>query len=659
MGKYNFINLHKVILRNFSLYKKKGKLFEVNESINQGVYCLAGANGLGKTTFLNAINYGLTGIVLEPNKEVYIPNEIVKWNKGYTERYFQGRIKSADNLKAEVELIISINKVFIRIIRGFANREEVRLLEIYKTENNKKILLFNTNKLSPKELQNKYEEIITKETGIGKFDYFMFFQLYVLTFDENRRLLFWDDRASTSALSIAFNENTLDTDKVLEIKKQMEEYESYGRNARWEATQTKKEIDKLLASNSQKKKSGFKILQKEFYDIHKEIEKNERTYNEINIEYDTLLKRQNIINSEVLHLKVAYKKLFSQYSEPRSKLLQNPIVKLAKKENQCYLCNAQGHNVIEVIEKKLYSSTTCPSCDTPINNENKEVQANLLKKIKDIDNELSKKSKKLDSLILDAETKKVEFDKSEVQLGNSKKKLQKFEKENSSIVFEKTGNKPIDSLIDQYTKLYEKSDKKAKDFYNKRDKLKPEYDQLISKLDEGFKEAKEVFIPLFKKIAYNFIGINLNIYPQRKGKDFVLFFEMKDTARTASHHVSESQRFFLDIALRMALAVHLSNKNNSALMLIDTPEGSLDIAYESRVGRMFSEFVSEFNQNILMTANINSSQLLVSLAEGCGSNKMQFRRMLDWTDMNDIQKEGEHLFNIVYKNIESTLKKFK
>ncbi len=128
------------------------------------------------------------------------------------------------------------------------------------------------------------------------------------------------------------------------------------------------------------------------------------------------------------------------------------------------------------------------------------------------------------------------------------------------------------------------------------------------------------------------------------------------TVRTESFQVSESQRFFLDIALRMALATYLSKENNEATMLIDTPEGSLDIAYESRVGKMFADFVVDYNQNMMMTANTNASQLLISLAEKCRENKMQFRRMLDWTDLNEIQKEGEYFFEKVFKNIEIALK---
>ena len=175
----------------------------------------------------------------------------------------------------------------------------------------------------------------------------------------------------------------------------------------------------------------------------------------------------------------------------------------------------------------------------------------------------------------------------------------------------------------------------------------------MAKTNSAYKDAEHVFVPLFKHFANSFIGLNLNILPQRKGKDFSLFFEMKGTARTESHQLSESQRFFLDIALRMALVVFLSKK---ATMLIDTPEGSLDIAYENRVGKMFADFVTKYNQNIVMTANINASQLLISLAEECGAQKMQFRRMLEWTDPTEIQKEGEHLFERVYKNIELALK---
>ena len=654
-GKYNFWKIEKVIIRNFSLYSKKNTTIEVNEDINDGVYCLAGANGLGKTTFLNAINYGLTGIVLEPNKEVFSPDDIVKSNKDYTKRYFKGRISAEDEDKAEIEILISVDNKFIKIIRGFKERGNLKYLEFYKSSNNIKNSLLDTKKLTPTELSSNYEKIITNITGFGKYDYFLFYQLYVLTFDENRRMLFWDNRASNNALSIAFNENITDTERLIHLKSKMDKFESVGRNDRWQATQTKNKLEELISDQREKDNPEYKTIQNDFFTLTKSKDKQENIFEEVNIEYDTLLKRQNIINSEILQLRLSYRKLFSEYSEPRSKLLENHLVKIAKKNKECFVCGAEGNQVIENIEKKLYDDC-CPLCNTTINNENTKIQDQLLSKIKKNDQNLSKRNADLEEIILETETKKVELDSAEIKLNSFKNKLKKFLKDNSKISFTNTGNAPLDNVIEQYKFQFDEFDKKSKESYKKRDNLKPEYDTLLKKVDEGYNSAKKVFVPLFKKIAFNFIGINLNIYPKRKGRNFVLVFEMKDTARTASHQLSESQRFFLDIALRMSLAVYLSNLNNPSTMLIDTPEGSLDIAYENRVGIMFAEFVKEYEQNIIMTANINASQLLVSLAEKCGSKNMKFRRMLEWTELSDIQKEGEHLFNKVYSNIEQALK---
>ena len=223
-GKYNFIKLQKIILRNFSLYKKKGKIYEVNEDINEGVYCLAGANGLGKTTFLNAINYGLTGVVLEPNKEVYSPSEIVASNKKYTERYFIGRIDKKSEAKAEIEILFTVNDKSFRIIRSFFERDELRLLEIFRTEGQKRISSFKSKNESPKELNSQFQKSLASEIGFANFDYFIFYQLYILTFDENRRMIFYDDRASSQALAIAFNSNPEDADKIIELTRRIEKH---------------------------------------------------------------------------------------------------------------------------------------------------------------------------------------------------------------------------------------------------------------------------------------------------------------------------------------------------------------------------------------------------------------------------------------------------
>lgn len=654
-SRFSFPQIEKVNINGFSLYSKNGEVINVSEEINQGVYCLAGANGLGKTTFLNAINYALTGIVLEPERNVLSPDDIVEINRKYTESYFNGRIKARDKEKAEIEILLRINDKYVRIIRSFFRRNELIDLEYYGLDGDRKVsILDSSKKLSPKDLQKAFEQIITEEIGIGKYSHYLFFQLYVFTFDENRRMLFWDDDASNSALSVAFNANLEDTDKLLSLSREMDKLESAARNARYQASLIKNKIDELTKDATKKSEKDEQELRKEYFGLVETEKKNEEIFENLNTEYDNLLKRQNLINSEIFQHKLNYKRLFSKYSEPRSNLLENPIVKVAKKNHECYLCGSKGHHVIENLEKKLYADN-CPACDTPINNGNNEIQDDLLNQIKSVDEELAKKNAHLEDLLLESETKKVELVKAEHNLKISRNKRAEFESINSKISFEKTGDAPLDTVLDEYRKQFDHLDRESKQFYKDRDNLKPKYENLLHKVDEGYKEAEELFVPLFKKLAKSFIGIDLNIYIRKKGRNLALYFEMQDSARTSSHQLSESQRFFLDIALRMALGVHLSKDNNPSTMLIDTPEGSLDIAYENRVGKMFGEFIVKYHQNILMTANINASRLLVSLAEECGAKKMYFRRMLQWTDLNEIQKEGEHLFNEVYSSIDKAL----
>ena len=411
MSKYNFPKVENIIIRNFSLFSKNGEVYEINEKIDEGVYCLAGANGLGKTTFLNALNYGLTGIVLAPNKEVLSPQEIVQVNKRFTSRYFDGRI--VDKKNAEIEISLKINNKYYKFIRGFFEIDSLRYLEIFKIDNNNnKIPFISTENLTPKELKNKYETEITNDIGINNFEYFIFLQLYVLTFDENRRMIFWDKHASSHTLSIAFNTNTEDAEKLITIKRKMDKLESDARNSRWQATQIDKKRENLISNyegNTDKEtiKIDYKYLLKE----HEAI-KNE--YHNVKIEYDTLLKKQSYLNSEILHLRIEHTKLFSIYSEPRSKLLNNAYINMSLSKKECIVCGAKSEQIIESIQNNLYKEN-CPLCNTKINDNKEQEQNQLLVEIEKNDDKISRRNNELENITLKSSDKKLEFEKVEYE----------------------------------------------------------------------------------------------------------------------------------------------------------------------------------------------------------------------------------------------------
>ena len=78
------------------------------------------------------------------------------------------------------------------------------------------------------------------------------------------------------------------------------------------------------------------------------------------------------------------------------------------------------------------------------------------------------------------------------------------------------------------------------------------------------------------------------MYPKFYGKD-----------RQESTNVSKSQRFFLDQAFRMAYGrtIYLDQAGSPGFYIAETPEGSLDLAYERNVAKMYLEFADGWSLN--------------------------------------------------------------
>lgn len=652
-GRFSFPRIENIILRNFSLFTKDGKIYEVNEKIKGGVYCLAGANGLGKTSLLTAVNYGLTGIVLEPKNKIAVPKEIFKKNKRYTARYFEGRIKAQDKGEAEIEIDFSINNKHYKIVRGFFDLQELRNLEIYEEKNKKKIPLISTSDLSPKELNKKYEEELTKDIGLKYFEDFIFLQLFLFTFDESRRIIFWDALGSQIVLSMAFHTEQDGAERLTELRTSMEKRESNGRNKRWQANQVMKKIKDL-----ESKKPGSENpeeIAEQYREICENYDETKKIYQNTKIEYDELLKSHSKLAYEKVILRNKLTDLFSRYSKPRSKLLNNTEVKKSIEDKECFLCGAGGEQVQSKIESNI-NTDKCPLCGTGIMDDvRSREQDELHNEIEKIDKQIGSKKEALENIVIGLNEKEKTLKKIKFEFEEIEEEKKKFEGMYDYILPDTNRSGGVAFLVEQYREQYKELDKEAKEEYKKRDELKPEYKQLQQKLKTAYKSAEIQFLPIFQRLAKSFIGLDLSIKIEKKTNLLSLSLILQDTVRTEFHQLSESQRFFLDIALRMSLTIYMSQQGQEGAMYIDTPEGSLDIAYESRAGKMFADFVKS-NHRIFMTANINASQLLIALAKECGASRMQLRRMLEWIDLSEVQKDGEELFDRAYQNIEEAMK---
>lgn len=191
-----------------------------------------------------------------------------------------------------------------------------------------------------------------------------------------------------------------------------------------------------------------------------------------------------------------------------------------------------------------------------------------------------------------------------------------------------------------------------------RNKLVSEAQRLQKDLKIVYMEAQRDFLPIFQNLSEKFTGLPVTIHmdsvQRDKKPEFTFTLEIGDSTRQYEHQLSESQRFFIDIALRMALVLYLSGSGQQTMMLIDTPEGSLDIAYEINAGEMLADFVQQ-SQQLILTGNINSSGLVKALAKKCGRTKFELHRMIDWANLSDVQLSHLKLFGDALDEIERQL----
>jgi DNA repair exonuclease SbcCD ATPase subunit len=199
----------KARLDNFSLYSAKKT---IGIAFAKGAFCLAGANGLGKSTFLAVINFGLTGIVADPSRKFESVDEYYSYSLGFADEFFDGRVEEGDRERAQVSLDFEIGPKLFHLTSGVFERERLRAFSVETT--NGQGLELDGRRLTPSDRHRQFVQTLPAEIGLDSFEQFVFLQQFVFTFDERRHLLFWDERVLEQALHLCFGLDPKDADKA-------------------------------------------------------------------------------------------------------------------------------------------------------------------------------------------------------------------------------------------------------------------------------------------------------------------------------------------------------------------------------------------------------------------------------------------------------------
>jgi len=137
-----------------------------------------------------------------------------------------------------------------------------------------------------------------------------------------------------------------------------------------------------------------------------------------------------------------------------------------------------------------------------------------------------------------------------------------------------------------------------------------------SRVNKIFQQLIECFLE--EKCSLSFKMIQAR--PSQSGRFFnypSLRFEMTaagfegEQIRSSPDDVSESQREFIDLAFRMALA-EASAHSGAASMVIETPEASLDAVFMTRAADMLKAFATG-PRSVVVTSNLTNTAMIPAL----------------------------------------------
>jgi DNA repair exonuclease SbcCD ATPase subunit len=644
--------VEKVTLRRFSLFTANPN---AEFTSGEGVLCIVGANGIGKSTLLSAINFCLTGIVSEPNRSFKSMDEYYRFSRDFSSRYFRGRIDGNDEDEAEITLSFHLGSYIYEIRRGMFEPDELRAFTVTNRDNNAVVLA--TENSTRGERHNAYAARFVEDSGVSSFEEFVFLQHFVFTFDEQRRTLFWDQGVLERALYRAFGWQPDMAKQADNFRREIDKEDSNVRNRQWDATRLRKRINEIrahsqAASGAQQRfdtlTGDHEALTRQFEEEHKVLRELEDALKDSNLRIAELSVRETALRDE-------YARYFDRRFDTRPPLVQHPLIAQSLDECVCGLCGNEAKVAIANIHAKAKASV-CPLCDSPLRTE--VFPESDTSRLQEIDRELTQTKQALHDVLKTIESLRTKETEARQKFNSTKEKLDEFDRQNNATLegLRQLLN-PSDSKVSlsDYRNQLASLEKEKTTAYNRREALKRQLLELQSTLELQYIQAEKVFVPRFAELANRFLGMPLSVQMDaRQAVGLNLIVTVNGNTRRQQQQLSESQRFFLDIALRMALTEHMSDPSSRGGMFIDTPEGSLDIAYEKRAGDMLAMF-AEAGHRIVMTANLNTSQLLLALAHRCGQKGMTLCRMTDWAELSDVQKEEEDLFDKAYQQIEKAM----
>jgi hypothetical protein len=583
---------------------------KVELTIKSGISVILGGNGLGKTTLMQALVYGMTGGVSEEIEE----DKRLRWGHAY----FRSRLAAKNLRTARVTVSYNLGKERLSVRRG--------LVGSY-------VEAFRSSTAFPAWIENKeaaeraLTTVLRDFGGYSNLDDFAFIVHRLMYLPESRRLLAWDTNAQTRILML-LNRDLAEEQEFRSRRDRLKRLDSRKRHVHVQLGHAEQALINILDEDDAEYEAPEPSESQEQEAIHdlpgllNELGVASRDRVEAAEQMRSVGRSITLLANEVDDLQRsadhAEAEVIASLLEGEEREGNLAIYKLL--ENAICPCCGTKQKAMQATARQFQREQKCVLCGSeasePDNPELSSIRSQLAEKTNALQaNEQAHRLLQQKFLqardhedTLQAQVNVIRFSQPILMIPDSS--LASTTREDLLRRRESLKREEVDLSI-QLAAL--------------QTELENEYNAFLRSVSDRMITLKQAY----ERYASEFLGIPCQLVPERDADrllDLTAFIpEFNGALRPTPDSCSEAQRFFLDIAFRMALLDLASEMSGAPTSFVcETPENALDLSYLDNVVKMFQAFV-EKRHSVILSANLQEAGLASRIMSGVVQSERKSR----------------------------------